>query len=785
MTTPTPMRILLAPSPYKTTSTTNYTSTESIDIKVKNRTKTDGMKIAHSSNQIILKYKASVKLAAAQKHPDVKSEKKLLLDRLVLLNVTEGKVSDVIARLKDDPDIEYIEPNYVTTASFVPNDPYYVYQWHFVKIQMEQAWDISTGAGVTVAVIDTGIAYENYLGFQKAPDLAGTTFTSGYDFVNNDAHPNDDEGHGTHVCGTIAQTTNNGIGVAGIAFNAIIMPVKALDSNGVGYYSWLIDGIIWAVDHGAKIINMSLGGTADSSALEDAVDYAYNNGVALVAAAGNSGTADMDYPARYTHVISVGAIRYDETRSYYSNYGSRLDFVAPGGDITVDQNSDGYADGVLQQTFATGDPTDFAYYFSQGTSMAAPHVSGLAALLYSQGVTTPDQIKQKMIEGAKDLGSSGWDAQYGYGLIQAYDSLSVRITVTSSPTGYGFVKVDDSWITTPQVFTWIVGSSHTVDVNSIVDGGTGIQYVWVSWSDGGSASHTIIVTSAVTYTANFKTQYYLTTLANPAGGGGVSPSSGWQDAGTTVSAAAAANSGYSFYYWSLDGTNVGSSPSYSVLMDSPHSLTAYFRSTSSISVGLSAGSIVLGSSATLSGTITPAQPLPGIPTGTTVTLSYSPDGALWNTFIITKTSSGGAYSIVWYPPYPGTHQIKATWNGNSDYEGSESSTAALTVTGTLPPRITLLISGPTSAARGDSATFDVIVTNPGSAINTTLYFEVTGADDYKHYDFQQVSVSAGGTGRFQFTWQIPSTVTTGPYQVLVSLIPPKPTAIARTEIAIT
>jgi len=277
----------------------------------------------------------------------------------------------------------------------------------------------------------------------------------------------------------------------------------------------------------------------------------------------------------------------------------------------------------------------------------------------------------------------------------------------------------------------------------------------------------------------------LTVLVIPAGSGTLSVSSGWQDSGTTVLVTATANSGYSFYYWSLDGVNVESSPSYSVLMNSPHSLTAFFRGTSTMSLGLSAESIALGASVTLSGTITPAQPSPGIPVGTTVVLSYSLDGSTWNVFITTQTGSGGAYSVVWYPPYLGTYQIKAAWSGDPNYEGAASSVASLTATGTPPARITLILSGPTSATRGGSATFDILLNNPGSALSTTLYFEVAGPGGYRYFDSQQVSVGAGKTGRFQFTWQIPSAIGVGQYQVLVSLIPPMPTAIAQTYIAIT
>jgi len=453
---------------YSTSSSTKIPTlprtSGSSDVRAGNRT-FGNPNATYSANQVLLKYRPLAKVHAAAKDRDVISERKLLLEGVALLNVTQGKVKDVIEALRGDPDIEYVEPNYIATTSFTPNDPYYPYQWHFAAIQMSQAWDVSTGLGVTVAVIDTGVAYEDYLGFRRAPDLSGTVFVAGWDFVNNDAHPNDDVGHGTHVAGTIAQATNNGVGVAGIAYNAQIMPVKVCQPIPTYpytscQYAWVADGIKWAVDHGAKIVNLSLGGPNYSQTLEDAVNYAYNHGVTVVASSGNDGVSTVSYPAAYSNAIAVGAVRYDQTLSHYSNYGSALDFVAPGGDVQVDQNGDGYADGVLQQTFCnpqwdpTGcsvtDPTNFHYYFLDGTSMAAPHVSGLAALLYSVGYTTPNQILQKMIDGAKDLGATGWDSYYGYGLIQAYNSLVRVPSVSTDKTTYAqgeYIQFTGSWFT--------------------------------------------------------------------------------------------------------------------------------------------------------------------------------------------------------------------------------------------------------------------------------------------------------------------------------------------------
>lgn len=369
----------------------------------------------------------------------------------------------MVAAYKQHPQVAYAEPNLVRRAFGAPNDPYYLYQWNLDDslasnpyggsngggINLESAWNISNGTGIIVAVIDTGIAYENYTEriknrqrvYYQAPDLAQTSFVPGYDFINNEAHANDDNSHGTHVAGTIAQSTNNGLGVAGVAFGATLMPVKVLDANGSGTDAEVADGIYYAVDHGADVINMSLGGAGSSTTLGDALAYAYAQGVTVVCAAGNEGDGLNlpSYPAAYdAYCLAVAATRYDETRAYYSNYGSYVDLAAPGGDTSVDQNGDGYVDGVLQNTFNPNTKSlgDFGYWFFQGTSMATPHVSGVAALLLANGVLGPDQVREALQNTAEDKGSSGWDAYYGWGIIDAYAALN-----------YSFAPVHDIAVT--------------------------------------------------------------------------------------------------------------------------------------------------------------------------------------------------------------------------------------------------------------------------------------------------------------------------------------------------
>lgn len=316
----------------------------------------------------------------------------------------------ILTGLRALPGVVYAEQNaYAYASSVVPNDPYYSYQWHLRRIGMESAWEVAAGAGTVVAVIDTGVR-------QSLEDLAQTAFLPGYDFVNQDTDPDDDEGHGSHVCGTIAQSTGNGVGVAGIASQAAILPVKVLDANGSGSYDDIADGIIWATDQGVDIINLSLGGAADLQVLQDACEYAWNRGVLLVVAAGNEATTTPSYPAAYEVCLSVSATTSQDGLASYSNYGSTIDIAAPGGD-SGDFDGDGYDDMILQNTFSRDSE---GYYFYAGTSMAAPHVAGVAALVKGLNPALGNTELRAVLESsAEDLGAAGWDEQFGNGLLNA------------------------------------------------------------------------------------------------------------------------------------------------------------------------------------------------------------------------------------------------------------------------------------------------------------------------------------------------------------------------------
>jgi len=339
---------------------------------------------------------------------------------------TFQSVSDTVRQFSLEPSVLYAEPNYYRYAHLIPNDPLYNYQWHLPHMYTNLAWDLSSGTGVVVGLLDSGVAYRTAAPYALAPDLAGTLIIPGWDFVNADANPDDDLGHGTHMCGCIAQTTNNFIGVAGVAYASSIMAVKVMDSLGDVSVLDEADGIYYAANNGAKIINLSLGGPGISVTEQNAVIYAYGQGVTLIASSGNAGSNVLEYPASYTECISVGAVQYDRTRPSYSNYGTELDLVAPGGNITLDQNLDNYADGILQQTHDGTTYSTFYYYLIEGTSPACALASGVAALVLSKStaILSPLQVKNILEGTAIDLGIAGWDQYYGWGEVNAYGAVS-------------------------------------------------------------------------------------------------------------------------------------------------------------------------------------------------------------------------------------------------------------------------------------------------------------------------------------------------------------------------
>jgi serine protease len=321
-------------------------------------------------------------------------------------------------------DIADLDVNKPRAPRFTPNDPMYPLQWHFEAINVPESWMHTRGAGAIIAVIDTGVAYKDmrwkHVNAKAVPDLAGIEFVDGKTFVSGGLPDGlDDHAHGTHVTGTIAQATDNGVGVAGIAHRAKIMPLKVLGATGGGSVADISNAIRYAADNGAHVINMSLGGPLPSRVMAKAVEYAHDKGVTVVCAAGNSAQSKIGYPAAYDGSVAVAATDFEGKRSFYSNWGKQLDVSAPGGDTRSDKNKDGHPDGVLQNTIAIQDPSRNDYLWFQGTSMASPHVAGVAGLIVSQGVTNPKEVERILKETAVHPNNKKWDEEYGAGIIDA------------------------------------------------------------------------------------------------------------------------------------------------------------------------------------------------------------------------------------------------------------------------------------------------------------------------------------------------------------------------------
>ncbi len=341
-------------------------------------------------------------------------------DGVTVARVDPERRAALLELIRRDTSVERAEPMYRYRGTMVPNDPRFEAQWNLEMIHMKEAWDKSQGDQVTVAVLDTGIAYEDAGEYRLVPDLKGARFAGGYDFVNKDEHPNDDHGHGTHVAGTIAQVTNNREGVAGIAFKAALMPLKVLDQNGSGTSADIADAIRWAADHGAKVLNLSLGGGAHSDVMEAAVAYARKKGAVVVCAAGNGGRGRVEYPAAYPGAIAVSAVGPSGELAGYSSWGKELDIAAPGGDKRLRGREE---DGILQNTIDPRDPSRSVYAFFNGTSMATPHVAGVAALLFAAGAGSPDDVEKALFDGADHSRSGEWNDRFGHGVLNAKGAL--------------------------------------------------------------------------------------------------------------------------------------------------------------------------------------------------------------------------------------------------------------------------------------------------------------------------------------------------------------------------
>ncbi len=364
--------------------------------------------------EIIVKFKNQ---ATGQKIKDLYQLSLLKQDRHSGLNrlkiAKDGDFTKILIRLKSDPDVEYAEPNYIYQAFYQPNDPNYNLQWALPAINAPAAWDQTEGQGIIIAVVDSGVDLNH-------PDLATNLLkingvTQGYNAINPLGSVQDDNGHGTHVAGIAAAVTNNNVGVAGVAGMARILPVKVLDQNGNGDVYNIGTGIRWAVDHGAKIINISLGGE-ESNAVTEAVYYAHSQGALVIAAAGNNGY-HVSSPADLPHVVAVAATDVNNQRASFSSYGDEVDIAAPG------KGAPGK--GIYSTKWHFGSSI---YGYENGTSMATPFVSGLAALVWARHPElTNDQVETIIEAAARDIANPGWDSYTGFGLINAAAALDQQL----------------------------------------------------------------------------------------------------------------------------------------------------------------------------------------------------------------------------------------------------------------------------------------------------------------------------------------------------------------------
>jgi serine protease len=375
-----------------------------------------------------------------------------------LLHLPKGEsMRTALARLRRQPGVAYAEPNYIAHAagSWYPNDPglanrrqgWQRMQWNLLPgtgVNAPEAWSNMFGAhrsggkGVTVAIIDTGVAYRDWKQYRRSPDFRGTRFVSPYDFVSNNRFPLDRNGHGTFVAGVVGEATNNGFGLTGLAYGASIMPIRVLDAGGLGDETTIARGIRYAVAHGAQVINLSLeflpnqvASGASIPEIVSALGFAHRRGVTVVGAAGNDQDTQIAYPARVASVISVGATTRDGCLADYSNGGSGLDLVAPGGGSDAIMASNPLCHPArnlpsIQQLTLINPPHwgSFGYPgFYIGTSMSAPEVAATAALVIASGVIGrrpgPDQVLTHLEQTATTLGDAKPNHDYGYGLVNA------------------------------------------------------------------------------------------------------------------------------------------------------------------------------------------------------------------------------------------------------------------------------------------------------------------------------------------------------------------------------
>jgi thermitase len=438
-----------------------------------------------SSQQILVKFKPGTSLPeVAEIHRQLGGQVKETIPGIgvQVVTVPKGQVMAKVKAYSSNAKVAYAEPDFVAQTVGNPDDPGFGNQWGMVKIQAPEAWAVTTGSSsINIAILDTGVDLDH-------PDLANKLI-SNINFSSS-ATVDDVYGHGTHVAGIVAASTDNSIGVAGLGYRSSLMNVKVLGDDGLGYDSWIAQGIIWAADNGAEVINLSLGSPEPGSTLEAAVNYAWSKGVVIVAAAGNNGSTSPFYPAYYANCIAAAATDSSDSLASFSNRGDWVDVAAPGVSIYSTLINNGYG-------------------YKSGTSMASPHVAGLAALVFTvvadsngNGLLN-DEVRSRIQATCDNIGISG----IGSGRINAYEAVGGSTTpppLTGSITGKVTDAADNSSIAGAMVSC--NGASVTTDSNgdfTITDLPQGVYTVTASDTGYTDASQIVEVIAGGISLANF------------------------------------------------------------------------------------------------------------------------------------------------------------------------------------------------------------------------------------------------------------------------------------------
>lgn len=363
---------------------------------------------------------------------------------LAYLDINETKLASVISSLDQDPFLRHITPDYVVTvhsqngplandpvgpsASF-PNDPRFKDQWHLKMMKVPKTWKKKvSGSGVRIALVDSGVANRDKGGVKAVEDLVDTEIEDGYDFIDQDHQPVDRAGYGTHSAGVLAQSTNNKIGTAGIAFSSTLIPVRVLNEEGQGSFATVSDGIRYAADQGAQVIVMGFGSSVDSQLVEDACLYAADKGCLLIGSGGVDGGDEPGYPAAYEDVLGVGAVDNSRQATSYSNKG--VDITAPGGYAAP-------GNGILQNTIHPKNPRRSGYVWMAGTNCAAACVGGVAAQVISCGITDPKEVREILLTTTKKKRDK---KSYGAGIVLADKAVNKALKRTKDRNNNEFDK---------------------------------------------------------------------------------------------------------------------------------------------------------------------------------------------------------------------------------------------------------------------------------------------------------------------------------------------------------